>query len=164
MGHGTANDAVLEDLQQILATLRGMNEQVVRVGAAGDRKFRALQRPGWEAHRQPEVWVFSMPVMGHEQLAAIARSLSGCFVLIDLHHLLKTLRYRVLMDGPFASLFSWGCLMVLTRELWQALHFSKAAPGNDAWTKMDDGLAAPSSPGRVTSGSWQPCLMRRGIG
>jgi hypothetical protein len=108
MGHGTANDAVLEHLQQILATLRGMNVEVVRVAAAGERKFIALQRPGWEADRQPEVWVVCMPVMGQEQLVAIARSLSGCFVLIGLHHLLKTLRYRVLMDGLFRFTILFG--------------------------------------------------------
>jgi hypothetical protein len=116
--------------------------QVVRVAADGDRKLSALRRPAWEALRQPELWVFSMSVMGQERLIAMARSLSGCFALSDLHHLLKILRYCVRMEGLFASLASSGCVMVFTRENWQALHFSKAALRNDASTKMDDGLAA----------------------
>jgi hypothetical protein len=84
----------------ILVMIAEMGTRVTRMATECDRQFTNLLGRGWEALQRPGGWVFDMPVRAQDRLTDAARSLR-CFVLSDVHHLLKVLRYRVLGRGTF---------------------------------------------------------------
>jgi hypothetical protein len=69
--------------------------------------------------------------MAQEDLFAAAREHLACLVLSDLHHLLRVMRYRIVVEGLFVSISTSDWPMTFPSDVWTAMHFSMARLRNE---------------------------------
>ena len=125
---GKADHSVLSQSEELLRIARGFRLPVTRVASDGDRTFVTLLGPAWLALQDFSRWVFAMPVMAQENLIAAVLEPWDCLKLSDIHHLLKVMRYRALIDALFASIASGEALLRFGCSVWRRMDFPPAMP------------------------------------
>jgi hypothetical protein len=80
--------------------------------------------------------------VAQERLFAAAREHLGGLVLTHLHHLLKVMRYRFVVEGLFVSISTSDWPKTFPSDVGTAMHFPKALLRNEAASKMGEQGAA----------------------